>query len=485
MRGANQRAALPGLAFPAVIIGSVLAVSNASAFTPAETPPPRAARVVGVEPIPAFARLYRTACSTCHSAAPKLNVLGEAFRLNGYRLPDSELLVRRDEPIPLGSEPWKELWPRAIWPSELPGLAPLALRIQSDLGFTRDEDVAPSSTFRFPHEIYLLAGAPLGEGIGAFLETEWSRADDLEVIQAKLVFQDPISSLPDGLLNLWVGQQNLYLFTFADRQIDRAARQKFAWQTFRTSDIEAFSVSDGGALESEGRFQLATPQPAIEFNGLITDRLYYGVGIAQGTDDQTADDNGRKDLYYKVRYKFGGLNLAGNYDRGGGPVPGSGGQLLDRSVIVEHFGYFGAQPVAGGLDDEHRSFGVSVRALQGPLDLGAGYVRTHHDAPWGVNGRGDLHTSSVFGKLEYMGLPWLIGSLKLDRFQVSLSEDAIGPTFEQGRQVRTRLLPGVVLLVRQNVRVVIEGELFLEDSRSTLASLRRPHALWARLDFAF
>ena len=50
--------------------------------------------------IPAFARMYRTSCSTCHTAAPKLNVLGEAFRLNGYRLRRShgaEVLYRYKE----------------------------------------------------------------------------------------------------------------------------------------------------------------------------------------------------------------------------------------------------------------------------------------------------------------------------------------------------------------------------------------------------
>ena len=46
--------------------------------------------------IPAFARKYRTGCTTCHTAAPKLNVLGEAFRLNGYRFPENDALLRRD-----------------------------------------------------------------------------------------------------------------------------------------------------------------------------------------------------------------------------------------------------------------------------------------------------------------------------------------------------------------------------------------------------
>ncbi len=479
----GRKGALRGLTWPAIAVGCVLVVGATSGFGPP-------AEVVDVHrsaaaPIPAFARLYGTACSTCHNAAPKLNVLGEAFRLNGYRLPDSELLERRDDPIPLGSEPWKDLWPRAIWPSELPGLAPFALRVQSDFGVTRDEEGETATTFRFPHEIYLLAGAPLGAGIGAFFESEWTRENGFEVLQAKIAFQNPITALPSGLLNLWVGQQNLYLFTFADRQIDRAARQKFAWQGFRSSDVEAFASEGGAELRSEGDFQLATPQPAIEINGLITDRLYYGFGVAQGTAAQSDDDNTRKDVYYKVRYKFGGLNLRGKYDPGGGPVPGAGGQLLDRSLIIEHFGYFGGQPVGGGVDDDHRSFGVSVRALQGPLDVGVGYVRSHHDSPWGLQIPGALEISSWFGKLEYMGLPWLIGSVKLDRFQVTLPSEAVGPAFDAGRSEKTRIMPGVVFLVRQNIRAVIEAELFLKDTRTNQASFRRPHALWVRLDYSF
>ena len=478
-----RRQALSRLTLPAITAGCALMAGGTSGFSP-----PADSGVhdgVTAAHIPAFARLYGTSCTTCHSAAPKLNVLGEAFRLNGYSLPDSDLLERRDDPVPLGSEPWKDLWPRAIWPSELPGLAPFALRVQSDLGVTRDEEAETVSALRFPHEIYLLAGAPLGDGIGAFFEAEWSREKGLEVAQAKLAFQNPISSLPEGLVNLWVGQQNLYLFTFADRQIDRAGRAKFAWQDFRSSDVQASELSGGADLVSEGRFRLAAPQPSIEVNGLISERLYYGFGVAQGSTARTEDDNTRKDVYYKLRYKFGGLNLAGRYDVGGGPSLGAGGQLLDRSVIIEHFGYFGGQPVAGGVDDDHRSFGLSVRALQGPLDLGVGYVRSHHDSPWGAQSPGGLETSSWFGKLEYMGLPWLIGSVKADRFRVTLPGGAVGPAFESGRSGQTRLIPGAVFLIRQNVRAVVEGELFLEDTRTNQESLRRPYSLWVRLDYAF
>ena len=43
--------------------------------------------------IPAFARKYNVACSTCHEAWPKLNDFGELFRDNGY-----QMLRGKDEP---------------------------------------------------------------------------------------------------------------------------------------------------------------------------------------------------------------------------------------------------------------------------------------------------------------------------------------------------------------------------------------------------
>lgn len=444
------------------------------------------------EAIPAFARLYRTSCSTCHTAAPKLNVLGEVFRLNGYQLPDNDLLLRYDEPVPLGDEMWKEEWPRAIWPGEIPGQVPLALRIVSDLQFTRSDETEAESSFRFPNEIYILAGTPLAKGVGAFIESEWSRDEGLEVIQAKAKFQDLIPGLPSGALNIWVGLQNLYLFTFTDRQIDRAGRQKFAWQEFRAADfpltrandLEPTDFEDAGVLVSDNEFRLGWVQPSIEFNGLLTDRLYYGLGVAQGAVD-ASDSNDRKDVYYKLRYKLGGLDLRGRYDLGAGPVAGTGGQLLDRSLIVEHFGYFGAEPTVDGSNDEHHSLGISARGLYGPWDIGVGYVRRKNEAPWGRDVLRDLEFSSVFGKIEFLGFPWLLGSLKVDWFEANVSTNEVTDSLSPESIEQTRVLPGIIALIRQNIRAVVEGEVFLQDTRTRELSLDRPHALWMRLDLAF
>ena len=76
--------------------------------------------------VPAFARKYQTACSTCHLAFPVRNGFGEAFRNNGYRFPggqDEDMV--KETPIELGKDAYKNVFPNAIWPSDLPAMPSL------------------------------------------------------------------------------------------------------------------------------------------------------------------------------------------------------------------------------------------------------------------------------------------------------------------------------------------------------------------------
>ena len=229
------------------------------AFIPAALLTPRATAAVT---IPAFARQYRTGCSTCHVAAPKLNVLGEAFRLNGYRMPENAALLRKEAPVPLGEEPWEDLWPRAIWPGEAPGTAPFAVRLQSGLVARRAPRSGPGFTLRMPEDVYIMAGSSLGEGIGAMVVAEWDREDGFSVRQAKVLFQDVLPFAARRSLNISVGLQGLYLLTTGDRQIDRAGIRAIGWQGFSWSDVDLLDA-DGAGARSPATFSLADPQPAI------------------------------------------------------------------------------------------------------------------------------------------------------------------------------------------------------------------------------
>lgn len=439
----------------------------------------------GSREIPVFARKYRTSCSTCHTAAPKLNVLGEAFRLNGYRFPENDALLREEEPVPLGAEPWKDLWPRAIWPGELPGLPPLALRVVSDVQLTRDESVDYTWTYRFPNEIYVLSGGALGERIGFFVESEWTEEDGLDVIQAKVLFQDPLPFLPQRVLNVWLGKQNLYLFTLGDRQIDRATRQRLLWAEFDISELALRNPATGDSLRSANDLRLRFSQPSVEINGIVGRRGFYAVGLTQGSAQLPLDNNNRKDFYYKLRYKLGGLALDGSYDPGGHPVLGTGGQLFDRAFIFEHFGYFGSFPVENGAEDDYVTLGLAGRWLNGPLDLGAGYAWGENRNPWGLAPARRASHWSAFAKAEYFVFPWLLSSLKFDLTETDVDREVRAAGFTEGSLDRTRILPGAVFLIRQNVRAVVEGELFTRASPSEETGARKPHNLWFRLDVAF
>lgn len=434
--------------------------------------------------IPAFARRYRTSCSTCHTAAPKLNALGEAFRLNGYRMPFNEQLLRREDILPLGAEPWKELWPRTIWPGDLPAAVPLSLRIQLDAYVARAGGVQPRSDFEFPHELYLLAGTTLGDGIGVFAEATLSPREGVEIAQAKVEFSHLVPFLPPRALNLWVGLQDLHPFTLAARQIDRAAKQLFRWQTFSPSDVVVSNAAQQ-TLQPLSTAALLTPQPALVAQGLIGRRIGYTAAVARGNAGAAADNNDHKDLGYTVRWKIGGLGLDGTYDTGQGPGISGHGQLLDHALVLEQFGYWGAEPAAGAMADPWHAVGVAARLYLGRLDLGAGYVVRQDGRPFGADAAGAMRSRSVFGKAEYAVLPWLFGSLKAERFDVDVPGGVRTLGYTNGRFGETRVMPGVYALLRQNMRAVIESEFYARHELSAGSSAPRPATVWFRLDLAF
>ena len=99
--------------------------------------------------IPAWARKYRTSCSTCHYAFPKLNAFGKAFKNNGYRYPEGQdPEMRKEEPVSLGSESYKRVWPDAIWPTDIAGVPPVSIHAIGRFHFNGSDNV---KTFEIPH----------------------------------------------------------------------------------------------------------------------------------------------------------------------------------------------------------------------------------------------------------------------------------------------------------------------------------------------
>src|SRR5712691_5978142 len=81
--------------------------------------------------IPAFSRQYQTSCATCHVDFPKLNDFGKAFKDAGFKFPKDDETFLKVPPVLLGAEAQKDVFPKTIWPGQLPGLPPIGLRFNT------------------------------------------------------------------------------------------------------------------------------------------------------------------------------------------------------------------------------------------------------------------------------------------------------------------------------------------------------------------
>ena len=98
---------------------------------------------------------------------------------------------------------------------------------------------------------------------------------------------------------------------------------------------------------------------------------------------------------------------------------------------------------------------------------------------------GELTHRSLFGRAEYLVYPWLMASLKFDLFDAGIPKSARQAGFTIGNPDQTRIMPGAIILLRHNVKAVLEGELFTRHSLLDEAGRARPHSLLLRLDVAF
>ncbi|HJU84698.1 MAG TPA: hypothetical protein VJ600_10840 [Holophagaceae bacterium] len=284
---------------------------------------------------PIFARKYRTSCTTCHTVFPKLNPFGQAFRLNGYRMPKETEDLIKQEPVSLGSEAYRRLWPSAVMPSQLPGNAPVAINLKAESVSTSSYDPAAGKTtthndFQFPQEANLFSAGTLGEHMSFMTELTFGENPDgsveTEIEHARLDFDSIIG--PEHLVNLRVGMfaPNLYdgfqeMWLMTDNGID----------SMFTYNPVGYNGGTSSGWDDIGTPIVSLPARVrgIEVYGVAAHRFFYTFGFANKigpggytgaynstTNPQTPTgnfgNNAHKDFYARVDYKFGGMGLDGD-----------------------------------------------------------------------------------------------------------------------------------------------------------------------------
>ncbi|MCZ6692081.1 MAG: hypothetical protein O7H41_21050 [Planctomycetota bacterium] len=398
---------------------------------------------------PGFSRKYKTSCTTCHVAFPRLNDFGNAFRMNGYQLPEDDDFYVKEVPVSLGAEGWKEVFPQGVWPNSIPGSAPIGLEFPFRVTRTAGQQGSdgPLVDFNFPTSVGLITGANLGSDL-AF----WGRVqlgEEVEVERAFLVATNLgmnldwlveggiWDGLPPHLLNVRVGRMEPGAIPFSNHY----------WRlTLAPYALNSFMVG-------ENDFTLEPSLSSLEAYGSVAGRVRYVAGLTTGTAD--TDNNSEKDFYGRLAFKIGGIGFDGSR-AGGGDTLVQTQNWTDNSFTLGTFGYYGTNrlddPAITGrvFDDRFYRFGFDGRLNLGDFDL-FGAVMLGKDSDLAMN-REDVTSEVAFVELDWVILPWLISAT---RFEYSNIE---GP----GDDVR-RIIPSITVLARANVKFVVEGRIPIDD----------------------
>ena len=424
--------------------------------------------------IPAFARKYDTSCQTCHVGFPKLNPFGEAFRLNGYRMPKETEEQIKIKPVSLGAEAYKRMWPKAIYPSDLPGQVPLALNVKMASVYASSLDdtghTITHNDFQFPQEANLFAGGTLGEHMSFLGEVTWSENPDgsssTEIERMHLQAGSFIG--PEHLFNIKIGK-------FA-ADLDDGFHEMWLSTDNGVDNLFSFNpigLHGGTGLSDSGAISLPVNVKGIELYGVGAHRFFYTVGVVNGLGPSASgnvDGNASKDVYARADYKFGGMGLDG--DTTGVTLPPE--NWRERSFRVGVLGYHGnGRGVDFPITDDT---GATVNVQDRTFNRAGLFASWYYDDlnVFGVamSGRDRLDTFAADGSLSNAQSlrysSWFVQSdyVILPPLQASLRYESVTPPGAADVKSLRALNVGLSYFFYANVKTMVEYRRDLRESKN-------------------
>ncbi len=442
--------------------------------------------------IPAFARKYQTSCSTCHNNFPELNDFGKAFKKNGFKFPKDDETYVKEPPVLLGAKAQRMVFPKAIYPGEIPGAIPIGFRYSGFANYNSKQPLGlgflPRTDLFSPNTFTVIAAGSMGDRLSFWIDDDISTGGsgaDGGLGDGYLKVNDlgHYIGLPKDALNVRFGQFEMDLpFTQA--------------RTINPTDYDIYDqASVAGALGTTNNpFQFGAPQRGIEIGGYPNDGYFeWSVAALNGSNDAPAGRNS-KDVYARVSKRF-------NLERDAGvrkevQAAGPTGPRDHSAIRFGGFYYYGRNalnadgklfPGFGTIHEPFYRVGGDVRFKYRNLELWGlmMYGRDQNLVPDTTTGFVEHATpvtfSGGFAEAEYWFYPWLIGIMRYDA--VNSPTDALNGI--SLHDTRNRFSPGVQILVRANIKTVLEYERRWQQPVGAGGLYFRPNGLLAGIDYTF
>lgn len=484
--------------------------------------------------IPVFARKYQTACTTCHYAAfPQLNAFGMAFRDRGYRIPPDDEVYVKDTPVSMGVEPWKKLFPNAVWPSDMPGLPPLSVRAASNFQVNPHRRTHTGETgFDGIGEVELLTSGNFGESLSFFGALGLFKRNDFTPSRTELermffVYSPQFYNLGHHV-NFQVGRFEPRAAPFRDHVdlLSSGVSPDLAdtWAVVPASNYHTFHPSQqgielfGGWNGPGGRGGLRWAAGVV--NGQPTDLAMDGYtsgtyprvgsrmsistiqGAVEGVTAGKMDVNGSKDYYARLEYKLGGMGVLGSSTQeaslkmaqnwqdpsvtfGTFFYRGTAGAFSELAVSIP--GSSGLGPVAATFDKNGNRFwryGGEITGNWWNFQL-TGAATFYEDkitkTVWAFDRYGNavhghnFDTDIYTAKLDYVALPWLVPSFRFEN---------VNPQYDVADwKSFNRYSALITALVRANVKVTFSGVFVDKQKGERVPVLDDTYNLGLQFDF--
>ncbi|MBI3195455.1 MAG: hypothetical protein HYZ34_13470 [Ignavibacteriae bacterium] len=376
--------------------------------------------------VPSFSRKYKTSCSTCHYAFPMLNGFGKAFKNNGYRYPGGDENYRKEEPVSLGSEGYKKVWPEAVWPSDIPGTSPLAVHAVGRINYSAMSNV--KWEFELPHELEVLYAGTIGEDFSFFGEIEVENENNETEIAFPFALQfdsDPAFHVRAGMVRADPSPTNLRLTR--NHYNVASFKSRNGWR-FRDEHVGLEVWGAGNGADALGGFT-------------------YRFGVVNGQG--LSDINPQKDIYGKVTYKIGGLGEIGGAESGESEVSEF---YIDNAITLGGFFYNGTASKTGAKDEDFTVFGGDVDFWYDRFIANGTLMLMNSKIP----NTTDRKSMAYYVQGNYVLYPWLIGLLRYEWEDKDSDIDTVEPV--------NAIIPGVTVMARANVKFILELKKYLDEA---------------------
>ncbi|HET9599391.1 MAG TPA: hypothetical protein VFP65_27705 [Anaeromyxobacteraceae bacterium] len=397
--------------------------------------------------IPSFARKYGTSCLTCHTAFPRLNPFGEAFRRNGYRFPGVDSDFIKQETVPLGNDASKKQFPNAVWPAWVPSIPGLAFGANGTVISHPDKnseagqaDKAQFTLDNLIEEAHIWGGWSIDDSITMWFEATFT-PDSANLERAQILFNDLLG--PKHAVNLVVGRGVPTLSAFSPHS------------SYVNDDQFVTIVVPSIYGSGDAGWQLADNFNMVELNSVLAGRLELGVGLNAGSHVESI--RATENVYGHAAYKFGGMRLDGEGSTGSTDVQRPWAETaLTVHGFASHANSTFTDAASAVQQDVSNAYGVGARLQVDSLELNVeGYLDKHDHATAvaGPDGRaGSVDVKVGWAELSYILYPWLVPAVRVEYVRLEPGNGGVATSW-------THIRPGVAFLVRPNVKLTLYGDI--------------------------